>query len=344
MEFTTNVELRQSSALVSFCENLPYRVHATNDKKTGVYAYERSKALLMNEIAPDPTGWITGLRVDVDRPDAATSWAEAELPQPTFTIRNALNGHCHLIWQLQGWVNEEKEKAVRYFDAVRDAYTVAVGGDHAYAGWLMHNPRSERYQTICGPDSYRLGTLAAGIDLSQHVRIRKDVTEAVGRNCSLFNTVRREVYKFVDLYRSVGNRDAFEERVLEVCSRRNSEFVVALPWSEVCSVARSISRWTWTKYRGTAKPRYALTRDTYLGRATSRAMHARQMAEQGFKAQEIADILGVKVRAVYGYLKTTESCAKSTLSELGPRLAPRSSGWGGLQEICAAEKIHKTAA
>ncbi len=57
----------------------------------------------MAEIAPDPPGWLTALRFDIDTDGGCAAWIEAELPAPNLVVVNPRNGHAHLVYLLGAW-------------------------------------------------------------------------------------------------------------------------------------------------------------------------------------------------------------------------------------------------
>jgi hypothetical protein len=71
----------------------------------------RNDALRMREIAPDPPGWRTALRFDVDCvcgrrlhaetgycPRAATDRRETGVAEPSFVVVNPANGHAQCVY------------------------------------------------------------------------------------------------------------------------------------------------------------------------------------------------------------------------------------------------------
>ncbi len=73
----------------------------------GAYHERREVARSMAEIAPDPPGWLTALRFDIDTEGGCAAWIEAELPAPNLVIVNPCNGHAHLIYLLGAWVQTD---------------------------------------------------------------------------------------------------------------------------------------------------------------------------------------------------------------------------------------------
>ena len=59
--------VRVSNAVAHFASSLPFRVRCSDDLRVdGLEWAERNVALRRREIAPDPPGWRTALRFDVD--------------------------------------------------------------------------------------------------------------------------------------------------------------------------------------------------------------------------------------------------------------------------------------
>ncbi len=107
----------------------------------------------MAEIAPDPPGWLTALRFDIDTEGGGAAWIEAELPAPNFVVINPSNGHAHLVYLLGAWVQTDfgdsrRLKVVRYAAAIERAYTAALGADTAYAGRFGVPSRNGNYCTL----------------------------------------------------------------------------------------------------------------------------------------------------------------------------------------------------
>jgi len=145
----------------------------------------------MAEIAPDPPGWLTALRFDIDTEGGGAAWIEAELPAPNLVIVNPRNGHAHLVYLLGAWVQTDcsdprRLKVVRYAAAIERAYNAALGADPAYTGRFHHNPLSDAYVTKIGRDApYSLDELARYVDLYEPA-LKKNPPIGIGRNVETF--------------------------------------------------------------------------------------------------------------------------------------------------------------
>lgn len=224
---------------------------------------------------------------------------------------------------------------MRYFEAIRAAFTVALDGDRAYSGTFQHNPLAACWRTIAGPaEPYRLADLAAHVDLfaasvpQQHSN-RLDEIAQYGRNCSAFALAARRVYGFVDEYRQHNDRASFDARVAAVVTEENSAFDTPLPGSEVRSITRSIAGWTWNVYRcgnGAAKGRRNAserTRAEYLAGAAAARTEARKLHSEGVGASEIARRMKRSRSWVYGALSAASTATvQCCLSEFEAHASP----------------------
>ncbi len=167
----------------------------------------------MAEIAPDPPGWLTALRFDIDTEGGGAAWIEAELPAPNLVVVNPRNGHAHLIYLLGAWVQADfsdprRLKVIRYAAAIERAYTAALGADQAYPGRFQHNPLSAAYVTKVGRDApYSLEELARYVDLTTPPP-KKSPPTGIGRNVEIFDRLRRWAYVAVADWR-IGSYDAW---------------------------------------------------------------------------------------------------------------------------------------
>jgi hypothetical protein len=95
-------------------------------------------------------------------------------------------------------------------------------------------------------DFYDLGELADYLDVPTKLPSHAKVL-GLGRNCTLFDSGRKWAYKQVLKFRVTGDREGFYEAVRCALEDMN-DFPDPLPNSEVKQIAKSISKWTWTKY------------------------------------------------------------------------------------------------
>jgi len=292
----------------------------------------------MAEIAPDPPGWLTALRFDIDTEGGGAAWIEAELPAPNLVVINPSNGHAHLIYLLGAWVQTDFGdsrclKVVRYAAAIERAYTAALGADTAYAGRFHHNPLSEAYVTKIGRDApYSLDELARYVDLNEPAQ-KKNPPTGIGRNVETFDRLRRWAYVAVADWR-IGNYDAWHgavaDRGAQIAANVGAESPRGpLKASEVGHIVKSVARWVWERYgadvppllreariaaqrereksrqaaREAARARSRMTRAQYTAPARQRRSQAAEMRRLGLSLRAIAAALQCSLAEIHRLLK-----------------------------------------
>jgi hypothetical protein len=321
--------VRVSNAVAHFAQTLPFRVRCSDDLAAGLEWADRNVALRRREIAPDPPGWKTALRFDVDCPcdrqphtksgycpRAATYWRDAGVAEPSFIVTNPANGHAHYTYLLRGWIRTDGADAadlaaVRYLVALERAYTRALRADAGYAGLVTHNPFAARYETRVGRDEpYSLRELAAFVELPRMVPRRSTEIRTDGRNIETFDRLRHWAYAQIGEYRC-GPRETWNEvveaRALAIAADvRAAHPVAAHPYSdaEALDTAKSVAGWVWSRYVGGNLTR--VRADTAARRETDRQRAAAARRERG-----------AVPRAVYLGEVQCRRVAASTLRGLG---------------------------
>jgi len=280
----------------------------------------------MAEIAPDPPGWLTALRFDIDTEGGGAAWIEAELPAPNLVVVNPRNGHAHLVYLLGAWVQTDfgdsrRLKVVRYAAAIERAYTAALGADPAYPGRFQHNPLSDAYVTKIGRDApYSLDELARYVDLNEPAR-KKNPPIGIGRNVETFDRLRRWAYVAVADWR-IGTYEAWYGAVADRGGQIAADVGAESPRgplkaNEVGHLVKSVARWVWERYgadvppllrearivaqrerekarqraREAARERSRMSRDDYTAPARQRRTAATEMRRAGLSLRAIATAL-----------------------------------------------------
>jgi len=217
----------------------------------------------MAEIAPDPPGWLTALRFDIDTEGGGAAWIEAELPAPNLVVVNPRNGHAHLVYLLGAWVqtnfgDSRRLKVVRYAAAIERAYTAALGADPAYTGRFQHNPLSDAYVTKIGRNApYSLDELARYVDLNEPA-LKKNPPIGIGRNVETFDRLRRWAYVAVADWR-IGSYEAWYDAVVDRGGQIAADVGAESPRgplkaNEVGHIVKSVARWVWERYGADISP------------------------------------------------------------------------------------------
>ncbi len=328
----------ERTALERFRLRVPGTVRVANVFEDGARWVRGFDAGAWAEIAPDPPGWLTSIRLDVDRRDARDAALLAQLPPPNLTIERASNGHAHLVWDLEKWVRCERSRAMVYAADVRAAMTAAISGaDRAYNGTFVHNPLSDAWIVTEGPaEPYTLAQLAAvpAIRAALDARPRRPArhrhltivptapippADPNRRNCSVFDALRIWAYAAVAAY---ADEHAFRCAVHERADAIGAELGAtshkgALGVRELAATARSVARYVWARrfafgaarrerrrVKAETKRRSsgAVERATYLAPGAERARLAVAAAAAGRSLASIAAELGVAIRTVQRYL------------------------------------------
>jgi hypothetical protein len=323
-----------------FARTLPWTVLATNDFAGGVDRVPKRVAIRRREIAPDPPGWLTALRFDVDGADASTRWLDAGLPPPNLIVRRRSTGHAHLIYLLGVWVRTDGQRGwreIRFASVVDRGMTAALGADIAYSARFQHNPLDDEAWDVreVRAEPYSLAELAQHVDLETPAR-SAPTSSGLGRNVAVFDRLRRWAYRAIAEY-AKRRRDEWDHAV--ACKAREIAIDVRAEYgeivgghsyrdSEVRATSRSVAKWTWQRYVADVPPalfearaiveaekariraerarrtRGETPRALYLATASKRRSGATQMRESGIPVRTIAAKLGVSVREIYRLLST----------------------------------------
>ena len=348
--------VRVSNAVAHFVQTLPFRVRCSDRLDVDGLAWaERNDALRRREIAPDPPGWRTALRFDVDCPcdrrqhaktgycpRAADYWRDVALAEPSFIVVNPTNGHAHYVYLLRGWVRVDGASAadlaaVRYFIAIERAYTQALRADAGYAGLVQHNPFHARYETFSGRDEpYSLRELAAHVELPRMVLRHNSEIRTDGRNVETFDRLRHWAYATIGEFRC-GPRETWNEvvdaRALAIAAEvraAHPQATHAYSDSEALDTAKSVAGWVWSRYVGGHLTRVRADTSARRENDRQRATAARRTrgaitrddylaeAQRRRTAASTLRGLGVAVAEIAQRLACTIRSVQRYLSELDP--------------------------
>lgn len=253
--------------------------------------------------------WLNFICVDVDHEDGYERLLYPGIPRPHAIIRNPANGHAQGFWMIDPvYIGDGARPRPRlFYDAVRNALTNAVGGDHAFTGHLVRNPFA---YSPTGPVSYSTRQEPWPLrELKAHLITYRDpalealgyedeqpnlwnpayssgassrvqrgltahaVAKAVGRNCAIFYATRARLWV---LHRE-GRR--IEDEAHSIAHQINAECNTPLGGREVDGIAASAIRQV---YRGKGRPQSAdgqYATDAYLSALGARGGRARTQSK-----------------------------------------------------------------
>lgn len=229
-----------------FRSRLPRKPYHTDDLSMGLRVRDVLKAIEARYIQPNGPTHRFWLVYDVDRPHAAMDWDDRLAPPPSIVAQNPENGHAHLLYGLEVPIRtapDARSAPLRYAAAVDCALREKLGADEGYAGLVCKNPLHPYWRvTEWQPALYDLGWLDSWLDLTSYKDRRKRLPNyGLGRNCNLFDRLRRWSYKAIR--QGWPNYDRWYEATL-TRARAYNDFADPLPDSEIRATARSVARYT----------------------------------------------------------------------------------------------------
>ena len=229
-----------------FAELVPWRPFAADDYTLGISRKPRRIALGMKYLQLNhrrSVGWVL---FDVDRSDAYEAAEQAGLPEPTFVAINRINGHGHLGWLLKSPVpryDTSDRKPIEFLADVELGMLRRLGADRSYPKLLVKNPISPAWSTQWrSPKPFTLEDLNANLTTADKRRERIAHEVGLGRNCAVFEAVRKQAYQ--DVRKFFGTSELFRRHLMAIGLELNHQFEFPLGQNEVKTICRSIANWT----------------------------------------------------------------------------------------------------
>lgn len=241
-------DLKQLNSILT----TPKLVYASDNLEYGISLQPSQKALQKAYIQANNQKAINLLVIDLDHNNPLI-YEEVGLATPNFIVRNKEKNTSHLIYVLENFITKDYErfgKNLEYFALIQQAYTHALKGDLNYVNLVMKNPNSKRWVTT-NPNPfhwYSLNELADYVTLPKRIVKKEAIGE--GRNCWLFDAVRKWSYKEVLFYKNNGaTQNDFYNVILNRLEKLNCfENAPSLNFNELKNIAKSISKWVWSRF------------------------------------------------------------------------------------------------
>lgn len=317
-------------------ERLPRKPYCSDDKTASRF---RSLEIALNythiQFNPPSSRYWLVFDLDFDGrrvPLTAAQWHYEEVlaPTPNIIVTNPENGHAHYYYALKTPVvrGENGRRGPQAFaNAVYRGLGAKLGADPLFTQLMgrnplhphhiTHYPRSEPYE-LAELDEYVWDRIAG----TEWIRKARDISYVVdprGRNCTLFEKLRRWAYLHVDDYLDDGKHWSgdFESECLEKALEFNDfrEYESgALSFNEVRSIARSVSRWVLKNYSSEYSGRSEDFLDLQAARGRKKGAVKRaellprvlELVESGVSHRQIAAQLGIDHKTVGNWLRRAE--------------------------------------
>lgn len=237
-------------ALARFADHLGRRCYGSDNKRADALM-PRSRALTKGYVGLNRRR-VAYLVADVDRQGAALTWEVADLPPPTLMMITPATARAHLAWELRTPVSDtdlSRAAPLRFLADVEARMVEALGADPAYGGLMVKNPLSPAWRVATNDIRYDLGEL---LEYLPDRKPRRPVqARGWGRNVDTFDHLRTWAYSRVQAARGTSL-----EAWVSACVRQAEALAAAcqppLPISEAAAIGKSVARWTWRHYTGSA--------------------------------------------------------------------------------------------
>ena len=252
---------------------------------------------------------------DIDRSDAYDLIQDPHVPSPNILSINPANGRAHAFYLLETPVRtalDASSRALRYCEAVERALCVQLGADKAYSGLIAKNPLHPHWVTFPLRDrAYSLGELADWFSQDElnapWEPLDCDDDDSERRNVITFEKLRLWSYRAIQQLDHADGYERWYSAVFQRCTAIQQQFSKPLPPSEIKSIAKSVARWTYQRFRGKGHSEAFLQKQQALakrgGQAKSEAYSEKRseailLRRSGMSVSQISERLKVSEKSI----------------------------------------------
>lgn len=301
-------------------DRLSHRPYCTNDLAYGLHIRGQEHALKHSHIQANSPALKWRLVFDIDRPAAVFAAEDSGVATPNWIAENPRNGHVHACYEIETAIVTSaagRSEPLRFAAAIEHAYMVALGADRGYAGLICKNPTHPSWRTqVQRAWPYDLAEMAEWVDLSQK-RSKKEAAESpLGRNVSVFDSLRGWAYKNVRKYGAL----AEWQFACRMQAAAFNCFTTALPANEVDHIAKSVAKWVWLNFDTAASDKKfkelqahrgaiggMVSGKTRAAKADERALEALAMAGHGMTQAAIGLAMNVSQKTISNWLRSVSN-------------------------------------
>lgn len=311
----------------------PHKPWCKTDKAYKPVVRTLARSAVYPYIQPNMPTIIWRLPFDVDRPGAIHAWEAANVAPFNWACETPESRHAHGVYEIEipvrYLVGGADTKPMRFLAALEAAYGRALGADPAYSGHYVKNPNSDRWALhVFRPQPYSLTELAEWVELPRKTDMRRlpDLDSVTGRNCYLFEALRKWAYRAVRNYwRPDGYRHwmvAVYDKAMTINDEIESQWPARGPlhMPEMDDVVKSVGNWVWQHFTPasfremvarTHTPELQQARGIKSGKARllasqEKRARARLLQSQGMTQQAIAAEMGVHRNTVAAWLENAQ--------------------------------------
>lgn len=249
--------------LEKFKETLPNKPYCSDYHENGLRIRSKSVAIKHRHIQHNQPHIITWLAFDIDRNESGLEWYDLGAPPPNIIVQNREEerSHCHFLYMLEKPVYvsmNARTSPIRYLSTIENGLSIRLKSDPGYSGFITKNPLSSAWR-VWSPreEGYSLAELYDYVD-SEKIDFKATNREirGCGRNVEIFDKLRFWAYDRI----KEAKKGSYEAWVADLTAQALdfNLYTHALDFKEVATIARSVARWTWTKYTGDSKNRGVL--------------------------------------------------------------------------------------
>ena len=309
---------------------------AADNPRRGLYRYPREVAVRKRHLQFNSPRVSHALVLDVDDDHAehlvkSLALDTETIPVPSWTTINPHSGHAHVGYLYAAPVpltDAARRKPITYAADIQRTLVERLGADRAYTDVVTRNPLHPGHGVWWGPsEPYTLGELHKGLgELSRPPKAPERVAReaGLGRNVSLFDTVRGRAYREFKHHETF---ETFERAVVSMATATNAvSFDTPLSLTEARCVGRSIARWTWktfdaASFAKTQSERALMRKDAVRRQATIRQIRA--MADEGdvMEVERVMDTFNVSRATAFRYMKEAGLAPDRTVGDRPAQVA-----------------------
>lgn len=287
-----------------------------SDNKTAAVTKPFLNATRYPYIQVNRKNMVSWLIFDLDHHNALI-WEDNHLPAPNLIVRNQNRGTSHLFYAITPVSTSEnsRSKPIQYMKAIYAAFCEKLDADPSYSGPVAKTPGHPWWSTTeIHNHEYSLGELHDYVELNGYGGFRKPKEESIhSRHCILFDELRYYAYGLVEHEKKQGTFNSFVKKLTIFAETHNTftkmGFSSNLSWSQVKATIKSVSRWTWDRYTGSAKIRGTMRFDD-----PSLSLKDKQ-AQSAKRTHEIKTSRSVE-KLVFAFSRTYSGQKLPTIAEL----------------------------